>query len=85
MLDENNRAANQLLSDFMRVHNRLAREKKAAHSGKQPRRNKPPVHAWRSDDGLELRHDKSAARNAGAALFQGAQTGHSGHVSPKTV
>jgi hypothetical protein len=50
MLDENNRSANQLLSDFMKVHNRLAREKKAAHTGKQPKRKTPPVHVWRAEE-----------------------------------
>lgn len=52
-LGENDRAAVQLLDDFLVVHNRLERQRKADRQLKQPRRNAPPVHAWRANDNEE--------------------------------
>lgn len=49
-LDENTRAANALLDDFIRVHNRIHRQKRTDHSGKQPKRTTPPVNVWRADE-----------------------------------
>lgn len=49
-MDENNRAAAMLLDDFLKVHGKLMRQRKAQNTGKQPKRYKPPVHAWRAND-----------------------------------
>ena len=49
-LGENDRAAAQLMDDYLRVHNRLKRARKQAIIGKQPKRTTPPVHCWRPQD-----------------------------------